>query len=208
MILLENERARGVLATPPPALTTTIIRGSNMADLPSPKEVERARSYRPRWPDRTTHGESSSANRRKASRLYGIWASVKARVHRPTSKDYPRYGGRGVTLCPEWERYEGFRDWAMANGYAPDLSIDRRDRDGDYTPENCRWADAITQTRNRSCTLTYTYQGITDVLAAHCERAGLSYSTVHNRLRCRGWSIERALETPATPRSERWKGLP
>ena len=90
-----------------------------------------------------SHGESGS-------RLHRIWGNMRARCNRPRSTGYARYGGRGITVCDEWDRsYEAFRDWARASGYTDDLSIERVDVDRGYCPENCTWADHTTQSRNR-----------------------------------------------------------
>ncbi len=71
---------------------------------------------------------------------------MKQRCSNPAATKYDRYGGRGITVCDEWrEDFQTFYDWAMANGYSDDLTIDRIDNDGDYEPSNCQW---ITQAEN------------------------------------------------------------
>lgn len=82
-------------------------------------------------------------------RLYNIWHSMRQRCNDPNRKDYSNYGGRGVKVCPEWDDYQVFRSWSLANGYADNLSIDRIDVNGSYCPDNCRWVDAKAQARNR-----------------------------------------------------------
>lgn len=83
------------------------------------------------------------------TRLYGIWCGMRKRCNNPRSTAYQNYGGRGIKVCPEWEDFSAFRDWALSHGYADDLSIDRINVNGNYEPDNCRWASAKVQANNR-----------------------------------------------------------
>lgn len=91
----------------------------------------------------TTHGKYHT-------RLHGIWTDMKARCNNPNRKAYKDYGGRGITVCEEWHNsFETFYEWAMANGYSDDLTIDRIDNDKGYSPDNCRWATMADQNKNK-----------------------------------------------------------
>ena len=100
-----------------------------------------------RLPNTTRHGNASPNG--EHTRIYESWHQMKKRCNNPKDHNYKNYGGRGITVCDEWNRYETFRDWALAHDYADDLTLDRIDVNGNYEPSNCRWADAITQGNNR-----------------------------------------------------------
>ena len=91
--------------------------------------------------------KSMSIHGLTGSKLYSVWCGIKSRLRNPTGKN-SCYAG--IALCKEWNDFQIFHTWAIANGYAEHLSIDRIDRNGDYTPTNCRWVDTVVQSQNRS----------------------------------------------------------
>lgn len=96
-------------------------------------------------------GRTRATHRGSKTRLYKIWTGMKRRCLEPNNIKYSIYGGRGITVCSEWlHSFENFRDWAMANGYADNLTIDRLDSNGNYEPSNCRWATHSEQNKNRN----------------------------------------------------------
>ena len=116
------------------------------------------------------------------TRLHSIWANMKDRCYNPNNPHFPRYGGRGITICDEWfNSLEAFRDWAINNGYSDDLTIDRIDVNGNYSPENCRWATVKEQNNNRRYHILLEINGNTKNVAQWAEESGLKYRTVHAR---------------------------
>lgn len=119
----------------------------------------------------------------KGTRLYNIWRGMKTRCRNMKDKAYERYGGRGITICDEWANsFEAFRDWALANGYRDELTIDRKNNDGPYNPNNCRWATWDTQNNNRRINRKITYNGITRTIAQWAKATGVKEDTLRGRL--------------------------
>ena len=137
----------------------------------------------------TTHGGSGT-------RLNKIYRAIKQRCNNPQNPAYENYGGRGITVCAEWlNSFEAFRDWALANGYRDDLTIDRIDNDGPYCPENCRWVTMKQQGNNRRSNRVLTYNGENHTITEWAELTGINLHTLMGRLYVRGWNVEKALTT-------------
>lgn len=129
------------------------------------------------------------------TRVYRIYAKIKRRCFVQDDPAYDRYGGRGITMCDEWKNsFESFSNWAYANGYKQEYSIDRIDNNGNYCPENCRWTDPITQGNNKRNNKYYTYNGTTKTLSEWCREKNMSYKVVWYRL-SHGWDFEKAITT-------------
>ena len=134
------------------------------------------------------------------TRLYHIWRNMKRRCNDTKGKDFHNYGGRGITYCDEWERFEPFYEWAMSNGYRDNLTIDRINNDKGYSPENCRWATISEQARNRRTCHILTYKGVSKTIREWEEILGMKKGTLENRIVSLHWSIEKAIETPIRKR--------
>lgn len=147
----------------------------------------------------------------KVSRLNCIYNDMKKRCYKPYCKAYKHYGARGISVCEEWmntERvviayrnnatkgYLAFKKWALENGYADNLSLDRIDNNKGYSPENCRWATSKEQANNTRHNHLITYNGETKTMQQWCDIYNLKKTTVRNRLKY-GWSVEKAITTPA-----------
>ena len=88
------------------------------------------------------------------TKLYNVWCSIKQRILNPNNYDYSNYGGRGITIYNEWLEFIPFRDWAVNNGYAEGLQINRINNNGNYKPSNCNFVPIKENLRNRRNTIT------------------------------------------------------
>jgi hypothetical protein len=134
-----------------------------------------------------THGQSQTA-------LYKIWAGMIQRCTNPNVLAYPDYGGRGITVCEKWQQFEGF-----AADMAPrphGATLERIDNDKGYYLDNCQWASRKAQARNRRSSRVLTFNGQSLTVTEWAEQLGVKSSLIFVRLD-RGWSVERALSTPA-----------
>ena len=138
-----------------------------------------------RMSQKITHGQTHT-------RLYRLWVGMRQRCFDENASNYGRYGGRGITVCDEWDRFENFRDWSLKNGYSDELTIDRIDYDGHYGPDNCRWVSDKIQANNRSTNHYLEYDGQIMSIADWARKKDINPNTLANRIR-RGWPIEKAL---------------
>lgn len=137
-------------------------------------------------PSHTKHGKSGS-------RIHVIWVSMKGRCYNPNNAEYETYGGRGIAVCDEWlNSFEAFYEWTVASGYADDLSIDRKDVNGNYEPSNCRWATQKEQQNNRRNNRYITYNGETHTMAEWARILNINYGTLCSRINRSKYDIERA----------------
>lgn len=128
------------------------------------------------------------------TRIYRIYKHMINRCYRPNVPAYPDYGGRGITVCKAWrENILNFYKWAMKNGYQDNLSLDRKNNNRGYTPQNCRWTTSKEQSNNKRSNLEVTYNGKTQTLSEWCEELSLNYSKIYTRI-VRGWDVADALE--------------
>lgn len=143
--------------------------------------------------------------KRKTERLYNIWGGMRERCNNARGQRYADYGGRGITVCPEWNDYMVFREWALANGYADDLTLERKDVNGNYEPDNCCWIPKADQSRNRRSNLVFMYDGESKILKDWSDdpRCAVSYHTLYGRITRDGWKFDDALVAPRGSRKPR-----
>lgn len=138
-----------------------------------------------------------TANGNSIKRLYKIWRNMQDRCYNEKNIRYEHYGKKGIIVCDEWRNsYEVFETWALANGYSDDLSIDRINNDGNYCPENCRWATVVEQANNKSINRYIEINGETKTLAQWCRQYHIKPSLVRIRVDILKWDIIKALSIP------------
>jgi hypothetical protein len=139
------------------------------------------------------------------TRLYNIWCKMRHRCEGQTNEEkiIKSYRERGIKVCTEWHDYYKFKEWALSNGYADNLSIDRIENNGDYCPENCRWTNSKTQMNNTQRCVKITYKGITKTLAQWSESLGIAYPVLRGRIQNSRWSVEKAFTEPVGKRTKR-----
>lgn len=136
----------------------------------------------------------------RKSPWYNSYDSMMSRCYNPNAANYDNYGGRGIVVCDEWRHNpSAFGEWATSNGYKEGLTIERKDVNGNYCPENCCWVTRKAQANNRRSNTRLSLNGETHTISEWSEIAGISKITISSRLRL-GWSVERALTEPSLGR--------
>ena len=123
-----------------------------------------------------THGDTNT-------RLYNIWKGIKDRVLNPKCKHYVNYGQRGISIYHEWKYdFMSFKKWSLENGYQDDLTIDRKNNDGDYTPLNCRWVSKKIQARNTRLVRSTNksgFKGVSKLNKKWLAKIGVNHKSIH-----------------------------
>lgn len=148
--------------------------------------------------ERTSEANHKHGHGTTKTRTYQAWRQMKRRCLSPSVEAFKRYGGAGITVCPQWKH--SFEAFLSCMGECPEgMEIDRfPNKTGNYEPGNCRWATVLQQARNKTNNRVFTIAGKTACLSELCEDFGVPYSRVQGRLH-RGWTIEEALLFPRQP---------
>lgn len=136
------------------------------------------------------------------TRIYNIYQSMKKRCYLKTHIHYSNYGGRGIKVCDKWKNdFMSFYNWAMENGYRDDLTIDRIDVNGNYEPNNCRWATTKQQAYNKRNNKIVFYKNKKYIATQLAREYNVNPDRFLERIR-NGWDIEKALLTPVRKRGD------
>lgn len=134
--------------------------------------------------------------------LKDVYRNMLSRCYDSTNRRYKNYGGRGIVVCNEWlDGRRAFYKWAIENGYRPGLMIDRRDNDGNYCPQNCRFVDAYVQMNNTSRNRFIEWNGAAMTVAQWERSLNWRKGRLQSRLN-NGWSVDRAMTQE--PRKSKW----
>ena len=131
------------------------------------------------------------------TRLYNVWDSMRQRCNNHNDTAYHNYGGRGISVCPEWDEFSVFRQWALESGYKEEAkqgecTLDRKDVNKNYSPDNCKWVSMKEQSNNKRNTIYLEYGGEIKPLTSWAEELGIKYQTIWRRYK-RGWLPEKIL---------------
>lgn len=130
------------------------------------------------------------------TKLFSVWSGMIERCYKIRHKSYGSYGGRGISVCKEWQQdFMNFYDWAHKNGYCDTLTLDRINNNGNYEPSNCRWATRKEQGNNRRTNTIVVIDGKAKTIAEWAREYAIMPETIHGRIK-RGWDAKTAVLTP------------
>lgn len=116
-------------------------------------------------------------------KLYNVWKNMKSRCYDKKSERYYTYGKRGIRVCQEWRNnFRLFAKWAVENGWNTGLSIERKDHNGNYYPENCTFITMAEQARNKTSNVLVSFNGETKCVVEWAEEIGLDPKTIYARI--------------------------
>lgn len=136
----------------------------------------------------TTHGMSKS-------NIYKVFTGMLQRCNNKKHKNYKDYGARGISVCKDWLTFESFYKWSMENGYRENITLDRVDNNGNYSPSNCKWVTMAQQSLNKRSSFYITFNGKTQTLKEWCNELNIPYPQIYTRIAVKGWTCERAFLT-------------
>ena len=137
----------------------------------------------------TKHGQ-------REERIYSIWRNMRNRCRNSNIPNFGDYGGRGISVCEEWANdFMSFYNWSMENGYSDELSLDRKDNNGCYCPENCHWVTQFEQANNKRNNRYIQHNGEIHTVAEWGRITGIGQGTILRRLKL-GWDADKILTTP------------
>ena len=143
-------------------------------------------------PDLAEWNRQHATHRLAGSPGHTSWKNMKSRCDNPNDKDFPRYGGRGITYCDRWKDFSNFLE---DMGAKPEkMQIDRIDNDGNYEPSNCRWVDGSTNSNNRRSNVLITHNEETLTMAQWAKKIGIGPKTLRHRLFIAKWPLDMALK--------------
>lgn len=133
-----------------------------------------------------------------------VWGSMRNRCYDPKNQSYIRYGGRGITVCDEWRNnIVSFYNWCNSNGYKKGLELDRIDNDKGYSPDNCRFVTPMQNSRNKRNNIWVLHNGENFVLKDYAKIMGVDYKAIHNRVKYKGFTPEKAAQMLLSPTGDR-----
>ena len=139
----------------------------------------------------------SKTHNKSNTKIYRVWNGIKQRCNNPNDGFYYCYGLKGIKICEEWSgNFSCFYDWSIKNGYKEGLTIDRIKNNGNYEPNNCRWATNKEQGNNKRTNKMIEYRGEIKTLSEWCDKLGLEYFRTKARFNTCHMTSEQAFNLP------------